>query len=1076
MWKLAAEEDHLTLSPVGEATDRCGLCGNDLRAKARFCDVCGAPVSPKAATAERKQVTVLFADLVGSMRLAAALDAERLQSIMNDLFNRASAVVQRYQGTVDKFTGDGLMALFGAPLALEDHALRACVSALEIQSVVDSLAAEVLRADGVVLQLRVGLNSGEVVAGAIGSGAGRYTAVGHPVGMAQRMEVAAPAGGVLCSLSTARLVEDATRLGAVENVAVKGAEDPVPARRLLAVDSERKILGRAEGLMLGRDAELERLLDLVDRDGGHFVGVAGPPGVGKTRLVSEFAAVIARQKVEVIVARCDAHATTLAFHALSRFLRAMFEVNGMNDADAREFIAAQCGDAFPGRDSADAQILFDAMGIGDLSAPPLQVGVDGRRRRLVAVMTKAAQARPARTVFILEDAHWIDAPSDDVLADFAATLDKAMSSFVAIYRSDFRGALRERSEQNIELEPLSREMTFGVVRQLLGADQSLAHLVEQIAVAAVGNPFFAEEIVRDLVSRGTLTGSRGGYRLVGGVNEITVPPTVQAVLAARIDRLPVESKSILNAAAVIGATFDVDSLHDLLADIKPARLAELVSAELIDQIEFVPRQRYCFHHPLVRSVAYESQLTSARAQAHRRLAAAVEARDPGAADENAALIAAHLDAAGESSEAYRWHLRAADWLRLRDLPAARDQWICARRIADGLHDDRYDVTAMRIAPRTMLLSTALYVGDDEDADDQYREFRHLTVEAADPMSYALGTAGRIISLSLNHNRVPDAMVLAAELEETLPDVDCDAPTMAVILIAVAFAHFTNCDFDAAKPVIQAVLSLPHERPTMEVAVSNSILGYMMTCEGDSEHGRWHSRKGIEQARTLHPVNSAVAMTYWAIHAALGLYEVDERVEEEMCRALERAESFGDICGVIAAQAAYGTALLRARNSARDVAINILKQARTNIENRNIYAVALATVAVDLAMEAARCGELDEAIDDLRKSFALQLSGGFQLLAGYSGESLVELLIQRGTADDIAEAQSVVAHSRARRASIPAMDLWWLRSRAMLAKTAGDVEGYADLAGQYLELCIRLDARGRIDKAREMLSESVATPS
>ena len=188
-------------------------CGNDLRAKARFCDACGSPVSTRPAAGEHKQVTVLFADVVGSMKLAAALDAERLQEIMHELFNRAAGVVQRYQGTVDKFTGDGLMALFGAPAALEDHALRACISALEIQAVANELAAEILHRDGIALQIRVGLNSGEVIAGEIGSGPGRYTAVGHPVGMAQRMEAAAPAGGVLCSLSTARLVEDATRLG-----------------------------------------------------------------------------------------------------------------------------------------------------------------------------------------------------------------------------------------------------------------------------------------------------------------------------------------------------------------------------------------------------------------------------------------------------------------------------------------------------------------------------------------------------------------------------------------------------------------------------------------------------------------------------------------------------------------------------------------------------------------------------------------------------------------------------------------------------------------------------------------------
>src|SRR5689334_18225468 len=232
------------LSSAKEATHHCGSCGNDLRAKARFCDVCGAAVSPTWATGEHKQVTVLFADVVGSMKLAAALDAERLQEIMNELFNRAAAVVQRYQGTVDKFTGDGLMALFGAPVALEDHALRACIAALEIQSVTHALAAEVARRDGVALNLRVGLNSGDVIAGEIGSGVGRYTAVGHPAGLAQRMEAAAPADGVMCSLNTARLVDDSARLRPVQHVTVKGFDQPVAARQLVSVETGSVVLGR----------------------------------------------------------------------------------------------------------------------------------------------------------------------------------------------------------------------------------------------------------------------------------------------------------------------------------------------------------------------------------------------------------------------------------------------------------------------------------------------------------------------------------------------------------------------------------------------------------------------------------------------------------------------------------------------------------------------------------------------------------------------------------------------------------------------------------------------------------------
>ncbi|WP_304442558.1 adenylate/guanylate cyclase domain-containing protein, partial [Mycobacterium sp. E3198] len=206
------------VSPGSEATGRCGLCGNDLRPKARFCDACGSPVTPRTASGEHKQVTVLFADVVGSMKLAAALDAERLQEIMTELVTVAGAVVRRYGGTVDKFTGDGIMAVFGAPVALEDHAVRACISALEIHSVTKDLAAEVHRRDGVDLQIRIGLNSGEVIAGEIGSAAFGYTAIGEQVGMAQRMESVAPPGGVIVSESTARLVAGAVVLGESELV------------------------------------------------------------------------------------------------------------------------------------------------------------------------------------------------------------------------------------------------------------------------------------------------------------------------------------------------------------------------------------------------------------------------------------------------------------------------------------------------------------------------------------------------------------------------------------------------------------------------------------------------------------------------------------------------------------------------------------------------------------------------------------------------------------------------------------------------------------------------------------------
>ncbi len=1055
------------VSPVSDATDRCGSCGTDLRAKARFCDVCGSPVSRQSAPGEHKHVTVLFADVVGSMKLAAALDPERLQELMNELFNRASAVVQRYQGTVDKFTGDGLMALFGAPAALEDHALRGCISALEIQAVTKDLAAEVLRQDGVALQLRIGLNSGDVIVGEIGSGPGRYTAVGHPVGMAQRMEAAAPPCGVLCSLSTARLVEGAARLGPAQDVAIKDADAPVAARVLIAVESNRTMLGRNEGVMLGRDAELSGLRNVFDANRGCLIGIVGDPGLGKSRLATEFTEIAASRDADVVTARCEAHTTTIAFHALSSFLGAMFGVAGLSDAEAREYTIAQ----YMGRltpDSADARILFEAMGIDDSDAPPLQISVGGRRRRLVEVMAQAVLARPNRTVFVLEDAQWIDAPSDDVLADFAATLSVTTSLFVATYRPEFHGALHRNSGQTITLHPLTDSASVNLVGQLLGNDRSLAGLSERIAVAAVGNPFFAEEIVRDLAGRDLLSGSRGHYRLTADIDEIAVPATVQAVLAARIDRLPAEAKALLNAAAVIGSEFDVDTLGVLRPKMETTQLAELVSAELIDQIEFVPRQRYWFRHPLVRTVSYGSQLNSTRVQAHRRLAAAIETRDPAAADENAALIASHLEAAGDLATAFRWHMRAADWLRSRDLAAARAQWEGAQRIADRLPDDNDAVAAMRIGPRTMLISTAFFVGDDVDTDEQYREFRDLTMQSGDLTSYAVATAGRIMSFTHNDNRVPDAATLAAELEKVVDGVDCDTATRSIILISVALAKFANCEFDAALNVVDAILALPQDEPTVEIATAHAVRGFMLTCLGHPDEGRWHVREANEHARGLPPVGNAAVMCYVAILAAVGMYQPDGLVDD-MRRALGRAESFGDVFGTIAGQCAYGVVLLRSQKALRNEAIDVLEHARAGIRRHKVAAFALATIGSDLAVDAARKGRRDEAIDELRDLLSMFMDGGSALFVGFPGEALVELLIERAGPGDIDEAHQIIDQWAGRRRSrISALDLWWLKSRALLASARGDSEDYAELARDYLSCCEALDALGRLAEARGMV--------
>jgi len=260
------------------ATPACIACEAELQATAKFCSECGTAVSAASKPAEYKQVTVLFADVVHSMDIAASVGAERLREIMTELVERSATVVRRYGGTLDKFTGDGIMAVFGAPVALEDHAARACLAALSIQREVALLADEVERRDTIDLRLRIGINSGQVIAGEIGSGAAGYTAIGEQVGMAQRMESVAPPNGVMLSESTARLVEGTVVLGDVELVHIKGADQPVRARTLLSVSEGQRPLGRAESHLVGRRCETAAIESLLERafDGrGAVVGVAG---------------------------------------------------------------------------------------------------------------------------------------------------------------------------------------------------------------------------------------------------------------------------------------------------------------------------------------------------------------------------------------------------------------------------------------------------------------------------------------------------------------------------------------------------------------------------------------------------------------------------------------------------------------------------------------------------------------------------------------------------------------------------------------------------------------------------------
>jgi adenylate cyclase len=1051
------------------AATACGTCGTEPRLGARFCDACGSPIAPATEHAEYKQVTVLFADVVHSMEIAAAVDAERLREIMTELVDRATAVVKRYGGTVDKFTGDGIMALFGAPTAMEDHAVRACLAALDIQEETRRLAAEIEHRDRITLQLRVGLNSGEVIAGETGSGPMGYTAVGAQVGMAQRMESVAPPGAVMISESTARLVENTAVLGEPELLHIKGTDTPVRARQLLAI-GEREPVRRGESTLVGRTWELNTVTAILEEaigGAGCVVNIVGPAGIGKSRLVRETAAIAASRGVAVCSAYCESHARDLPFHVVARLLRAAMGVEDLDAGTARAHLRAQVPDADPD----DLLLLDDLLGIRDLAVALPDIAPDARRRRLTALSDAVALARTEPSVYVIEDVHWIDEVSESMLTDFLTVVPQVPSLVLITCRPEYHGALTQVSgAQSIALRPLSDAQTSALTTELLGPDPSITGLAAQVAARAAGNPFFVEEMVRDLAERGVLHGPPGAYLLPGEVADVEVPATLQASLGARIDRLGPTAKRTLNAAAVIGSRFDAALLTSMVDD---ADVTALVAAELVDQVRFTPRAAYAFHHPLIRTVAYESQLKSDRAQLHRRLAAAIEQRDPALADENAALIAEHLEAAGDLHAAFAWHMRAGTWSTNRDIAAAHTSWQRARQVADRLPDDDPDRTAMRIAPRTLLSGSAWRVGGS-GADTGFEELRELCTAAGDRRSLVIGMAGPVLEQYTNARR-REASRLATQHVRLLESIGDPTLTVALCTVTLA-AKQETAEMAEVLRVAQRAIDLADGDPTMGDLILGSPLAIAIAMRGVAHFclgmAGWRDdlRQAVAMARAVDPMTLAAVMWFTYITAIpYGVLLPDATALRDTAEALALAEQSGDDFAVDVARTARGVTLARQDGAEREAGLDLLAKIRERALNERFSLHALPIADIHIAREKARLGDLDGTIGLSRAVVDELFDSGGSVWIALATTVLVEALLQRGGDKDVLDAQDAID----RLAAVPTdpgfvlHEITLLRLRALLARAHGDATRYRDYRDRYRDMAKTLGFEGHIAWSQEM---------
>jgi adenylate cyclase len=1037
---------------------------------AQFCDACGSPIASLDRAAEFKQVTVLFADVVHSMDIAAAVGAERLREIMTELVNRSAAVVQRYGGTVDKFTGDGIMAVFGAPIALEDHAFRACMAAMDIQDEASGLAAEVNSRDGIDLQLRVGLNSGQVIVGEIGSSPLSYTAVGEQVGIAKRMESAAPPGGVMLSEATARLVERNASLGDPELVPIKGADTPVPARRLLGTATDRRHVGGIQTPLVGRDWEMNTITGILDQaiaGKGSVVDLVGPPGIGKTRLVAETTSIAASRGVDVFTTYCESHASEIPFHAVTRLLREVFGIRELRDDVARSQVRARTPDADP----EDLVLLDDLLGIRDQDVDMPDISADARRRRLAALLNAAALARAAPALYVIEDVHWIDDVSESMLVELASIVPQTSSFVVVTYRPEYCGAFdRISNAHRIALVPLDDSQTATLTSELVGSDRSVSELVGQIAGRAAGNPFFAEEMVRDLAERGILTGSRGHYVCRSDTADVNVPATLHATIASRIDRLDVVAKRTLNAAAVIGSRFGQDLLAELTDNVD---LTALIGAELIDQVMFTPRAEYAFRHPLIRTVAYKSQLKAQRADLHRRAAAAIQRHNPDSTDENAPLIATHLEAAGDFRAAFDWHMRAGTLLNYREIGAARTSWQRARAVADQLPPTETDRLAMQIAPRALLCGTAFRIGADI-ADIGFEELRAMCDEADDQASLAIGMGGLLMALVINERHAESSQV-AMEYNQLLELIG--DPTLTVGLLGpAAVAKYEAGEMIEALRMAQRVIDLADDDATKGELVNESPLitglvfrGVARCCLG-MPGWRDDFDRAIAMSQAFSPTSPAVTTMYKYGHAVgIGALIPDAAALRATAEALEIAERSGDDFALGAARMGHGLALAYRDEAGLEAAFDVLAALRDAAVQGRYARTVVRIVDLQTARRKARTGDVDGAIEVARNVIDALFESGEMFWRGPGTTVLVDSLLQRGGDADLAEAEAAID----RLAAVPTdpgyvlHELPLLRLRALLARAKGDKSAYCDFRDRYRKMATDLGFEGHMALAEAM---------
>ncbi len=991
----------------------CAKCGAQLSPTAKFCSECAHPAGQPAGLAvarfaapeaytpkhlaeriltskaalegERKQVTVLFADLKGSMELFADGDPEDARRLLDPVLERMMEAVHRYEGTVNQVMGDGIMALFGAPLTHEDHAVRACYAALRVQESVKRYAEEVHRTAGVPLHIRVGVNSGEVVVRSIGSDLRMdYTALGQTTNVAARLEQMAMPGSILISPETLKLAEGYVVVKPLGARPVKGLEAPLELFEVVGAGTVRSRLqaAAARGLtrFVGRATELEQLRDALDRASlghGQVVAVVGEPGVGKSRLFWELTHSHRVHGWLILESALVSYGKATAYLPVIELLRGYFAIESRDDPRK-----------IPEKVTGKVLTLAPALGpvvpafLALLDVPVEEASwhaLDPPQRRqqtldaVKRLLLRESEAQPLVVVF--EDLHWIDGETQTLLDSLIESLPAARLLLLVNYRPEYSHAWGGKTYyRQLRIDPLPPESADELLDALLGTDAALGPLKQLLVERTEANPLFLEESVRALVETGALVGERGAYRLTRPVEYLTIPATVQAILAARIDRLAPEAKRLLQAAAVIGKDVALPlllAIADAAEHEVRAELAHLQAAEFLYETRLFPDLEYTFKHALTHEVAYQGLLHDRQRALHARITEAIERLSTERVAEQAERLAHHA-LRGEVWEKAVAYLRQAG-LRAMARAANREAIAHLEQALGALRrlPETRETTELTIDIHIDLRNALLPLGDRARMREHLHKAEVLARTLGDQHRLARIATFKLIECLVTGDY--DGAVRFGQEALTVARTLGDRSIEVVATSFLGMTHVARGEFSDATTFLKRNVALEddlrYERfgtPTIQSALSGVWLAHVLSELGRFDEAIGHAEAAVRTAEAAdHPLT-----LYWGLFD-LGLAHLRRgdlpRATRVLERCLDLCRTWQIVVGTPWVAATLGAAYALAGRA--DEALPLVAGAVEEFRSRQTHTWP-ALILLCAGTTCLSAGRIDEAASHAREALAL----------------------------------------------------------------------------------------------------------